>query len=358
MAIYKGRVKGTYRVVVWYRGRSVERIVRGSRADAKAYETRLQLELEAQAPSGVRVAPTFFEFSTGRYRLHAESELGDSTWANRKYELAELNEAFGDLRLTAITTELIEAWKAKRAREIGKRSVNRELMALSAVLSFARHIQIPAGKPAIRKFKVPRQRRHAESWTADEVARLYAACERHDPGLLPLLVFLLNTGCRKAEAIAMRWSEVDLDRRLLRIWPRPDDDEDPFDTKSREPREVTISDALLPFLLRAERRAEWVFPTRSRRRFAYFPKKRFQAVVKAAGLTGGPHRCRHTYATHFLLTTPDLYLLGRQLGQSTERVTAMYAHLLPEHFDRARNAVSFAPGLTAAELEAKRRWKS
>ena len=62
------------------------------------------------------------------------------------------------------------------------------------------------------------------------------------------------------------WSEVDAKRRMVRIWPRSDDD-DAFDTKSSEPREVSISDALFPFLCRAPRPHDWVFPTSDGKRY-------------------------------------------------------------------------------------------
>ena len=63
---------------------------------------------------------------------------------------------------------------------------------------------------------------------------------------------------------------------------------------------------------------------------------------KAPALKGGPHKARHTYASHFLRTRPDLFLLGRVLGHSHSRVTELYGHLLPDHLAEARNVVQFA----------------
>ena len=42
-----------------------------------------------------------------------------------------------------------------------------------------------------------------------------------------------------------------------------------------------------------------------------------------------------------MLQTRDLFLVARLLGHSTAWVTERYAHLLPEHLERARAAVSF-----------------
>jgi hypothetical protein len=91
--------------------------------------------------------------------------------------------------------------------------------------------------------------------------------------------------------------------------------------------------------------------------YAYWPKRGFDEARKAAKLEGGPHTLRHTYASHFLASTPDLFLLARVLGHSDTRVTRLYAHLLPDHLARARDAVSLAPKIGPATLEAAKRWK-
>lgn len=51
-----------------------------------------------------------------------------------------------------------------------------------------------------------------------------------------------------------------------------------------------------------------------------------------------------------------MFLLAQVMGHDHTRVTALYAHLLPDHLAGARNAVNFAPGVGPARLEAKARW--
>jgi site-specific recombinase XerD len=67
-----------------------------------------------------------------------------------------------------------------------------------------------------------------------------------------------------------------------------------------------------------------------------------EAAEKIPAIKGGPHRARHTFASHFLTAKPDLFLLGKLLGHSHTRVTELYSHLIPEHLAEARNVVSFA----------------
>ncbi len=66
-------------------------------------------------------------------------------------------------------------------------------------------------------------------------------------------------------------------------------------------------------------------------------------------ITGGPHKCRHTYASFFLQNRPDLFALGRVLGHSSARVTELYSHLLPDHLADVRAAIpTFEAAPTAA----------
>ena len=92
-------------------------------------------------------------------------------------------------------------------------------------------------------------------------------------------------------------------------------------------------------------------------KYAYWPQRKFDRARKAAGLIGGPHTLRHTYATHLVLKTRDLFLVGRILGHTHTRVTELYADLLPDHLDIARDAIDFAPDVAAAEMEARKKWR-
>jgi integrase len=56
---------------------------------------------------------------------------------------------------------------------------------------------------------------HREPMTADEAATLLKAAD-HD-ALGPLWLLLIGTGLRKGEALALRWTDVDLDERTLTV---------------------------------------------------------------------------------------------------------------------------------------------
>jgi integrase len=158
------------------------------------------------------------------------------------------------------------------------------------------------------------------------------------PELLPVLVFLVNTGCRKGEAIACEWSWIDTAASMVRIPVC-----DVWQPKSGKPREIPMSNSLKAILAGPRRHERWAFPTRFGGRYAEFPKDRFDLVRKAAKVTGGPHTARHTYASLFLQAVPDMFLLAKILGHSQVRITELYSHLLPDHLARGRNAVDVGP---------------
>jgi integrase len=288
-----------------------------------------------------------------RYETHGKLHLKPSTWSVRKYQIEALKAAFGKDRLTEITAERIERYQEVR-RKTGVRpvTVNNEIAVLHAILSYARSIGVPAAKPRTRMLKV-RAAKRVRVWNEEQVERLYEAIGRISPDTLPMVVFIANTGCRRGEA-ARTWENVDLERRIVRIWPSDD-----WQPKDNEAREVPIGDALLPWLNAERRSPTWVFPCpRSGERYRCWPARKFDRARKAAGLEGGVHTLRHTYASIFLKTTPDLYLLARVLGHSDVRLTTrVYAHLLPDHLDRARNAVFLPAPVGPATTRAAKRWR-
>jgi integrase len=374
MPAYRENERGTkWRVKVWFKGKPHSKIVDGNKADAEAYEARWRLHLEEADPTlDVLDVPTFSSFCVRRYRTHAEGHLKASSWRNRQYTLATLEEHFGRLRLSEVNVAAVEAYKTERRRTgIRPSTVNDELKVLFAVLNYARDLGYQL--PRLRVKRLREGKRRVTAWSHQDVAALYDSVTKLAPDLLPVVVFLLNTGCRKGEALALEWRTVDLERRVVRIEPS-----DEWQPKDDEPREVPISDALLPWLDGARRSARWVFPSSTGERYAFWPQRAFDrarssATVPSSGapkcivegcqarrahrhLAGGPHTTRHTYATHFLERERDIYLLAKVLGHSTARVTELYGHLLPDSMARAARAVALAPGVTPAAWTAAQRW--
>lgn len=341
-----------WRVVVWHRGVRHDWVQEGTKDEARQFEAVKRVELRATDPStATRTVPKLSEFCAGAYRTHAMRHLKARTWTNRVYTLANLIAGLGELKLTDLGTGHIEKYKGDRiASGLRPSTINDELKVLRAVLAYARQLGVQAAQPTIKDVPTHGIRRRVTAWTGAEVSRLIKHVRALSREIEPLVVFLLNTGCRKGEALALEWTHVDLKRRLIFIEPSEE-----WQPKDGEPRQIPISDALLPYLERKRRSKRWVFPSSDGERFVYWPQRAFDRAREAAGLQGGPHTCRHTFATHFLQGKPDMFLLARLLGHSHAYVTELYSHVLPDHLATARNVVSLGARRKSA---AKKRARS
>lgn len=339
MPVYK-KDKNSWRVRIHVNGLRHDWIVRGTKREAETFEARKRVELETAVPQETKVAPTFSSFCVDRYKPHAQTNLKPYSWTRVRLIMATLIMHFGHIRLDRFTLDDIEAFKRDRLDSgPGPVTVNNELRVLHRILAYADELGVPV---AIPRWKPLRQRssRAVKCWTEEEVGKLLAAVAEKSPSILPLVVCLANTGMRCGEVLALTWEDVDLDKGEIRVQAKP---EEGWSPKSDKWRTVPINDALRPLLGTPGKRIAPVFPCPSTgRRYAHWPTLQFNRARKAAGLTGGPHTLRHTYASHFLARNPDLYLLGRVLGHSHSRVTEIYSHLLPDALAAARDAVSFA----------------
>jgi site-specific recombinase XerD len=52
------------------------------------------------------------------------------------------------------------------------------------------------------------------------------------------------------------------------------------------------------------------------------------------------HTLRHTYASWLVMAGVDLYTVQRLMGHKDITMTQRYAHLAPEHLDKAVNVLS------------------
>lgn len=132
-----------------------------------------------------------------------------------------------------------------------------------------------------------------------------------------LIMLLYGGGLRVSEACSLRWSQIDLDQKLLRIQGKGG--------KERIVALPAISVAALKKLLRSSE--PFVFgPTPLSTRLAY-------EIVRSRGASAGlikplhPHALRHSYATHLLSSGANLRTLQELLGHRTLQATQRYTHI-------------------------------
>jgi integrase len=237
--------------------------------------------------------------------------------------------------------------------------------ALRGALDDAVSNGILAANP-VHKVKRPRSdHTEARSLDPEEVTAFLAGAK----GLryVTALLVILGTGLRRGEVLALRWEDIDLDRREARVkgsLVRRNGDLVVADTKTAGSRRVISLSAPVVALLRAYKAGQsaerllaanlwhdtgYVFTTE----FGHpaDPRNLLRAVhiaSKKAGLAQGigVHTLRHTYATTALLNGVSLHVVSRNLGHSSIVITAdIYGHLTDEAAQDAAETVSAALGL-------------
>ena len=121
---------------------------------------------------------------------------------------------FGKMLVSDITSDDIDVYikdfsKADRSRKV----VTTQLQIIRQIMSFAVLRGYIAVNPA-REVKPPRNLPKAYRLppTRDEIALIKKFKEKH---LLPFLIY--ETGCRPGEAFALRWEDIDRDKKLIHI---------------------------------------------------------------------------------------------------------------------------------------------
>jgi integrase/recombinase XerD len=156
----------------------------------------------------------------------------------------------------------------------------------------------------------------------EEVARLLEAAP--GPKYKAALSAVYAAGLRVSEVVALKVSDIDSERLLLRI----------EQGKGRKDRFAMLSPQLLELLrdwYRIARPAVWLFPGRDP--MLPLTTRQFARTVHAAANMAGikkrvtPHTLRHSFATHLLEQKTDVRLIQVLLGHAKLDTTMLYTQV-------------------------------
>ena len=147
---------------------------------------------------------------------------------------------------------------------------------------------------------------------------------------------LMLTGCRRNEIVALRWDEVNLERKELRL----------RQTKSG-PRTVPLSPAAIRILSQRPRVPgnPWVIPGGNEGEYLKFIQDPWCKVRARANLEDVRlHDLRHSFASRALVLGESLPMIGKLLGHARVRTTARYAHLSDDSVKAAAERIAASIG--------------
>ena len=145
-----------------------------------------------------------------------------------------------------------------------------------------------------------------------------------------LISFLIYTGCRKGEALNLKWDDVDMQNDIIAIQG----------TKTKYDRYIPVSKPLKELLRGIEKKQDCLYIfNKNGIKLGDF-KKSFHTACWNAGLKDlRIHDLRHVFASKMVMNGTSLYITGELLGHRTTQMTKRYSHLVPDTLKKAVDEV-------------------
>lgn len=340
---------------------------------AEAYRAKREGELWTAAVYGQKALATFPDAVTAFLQERPRSDRD-------KARIGKLLDHFGDTPLRDIGQHSLAGAYAACLRDGADASPGAKLRGvfapLRSVLENAAVHQM-CDRPAMKAPQVPKA---ATSYLKpEEATRLVEAAAAH---LRPLLIFLIGTGSRMAEALELTWDGVDLRGARATVWQ-----------KQQNERLVDLPPVVVAALkalphregavfrpdkrgARAPRPGEWQGYADFGRETGGQIKKAWATACRLAGLPGRwrewtskrgkrlrqwqpehtPHDCRHTWASWHYCVNRDLLGLREAGGWDTTQMVERYAKRMPDAY--RREAIDWLAGKSVVAAAPKRRRKA
>lgn len=233
-------------------------------------------------------------------------------------KLQWLSSFLDDKPLSQIDRFVIAEIANLKASQSSQATANRYLALIRAILRRAAFewewIQRP---PRIHLFK--ESSRRIRWLTGEQVQTLLNELHEHQRDAC---LFALATGLRHGNLVAMRWDQIDMERRTA--WFFADQ------VKNGEELHVSLNDTAMDVLhRRTGLHSDYVFTYRNRPIKRFNTRSWYRAMSRAQISNFRWHDLRHTWASWLVQVGVPLYSVQEMGGWKTAKMVRRYAHLSP-----------------------------
>lgn len=221
----------------------------------------------------------------------------------------------------------VDLFRARRSQVCAPITVYHGTMLVRQLVKFAvTRRMTPTDSLAGLKLKRPKPTTQP-CFDADQIEQILVnAKPPHDATFL----LLAETGLRIGEAVWLAWTDVDLERNVIRV--RAKDDWKP---KTGDERAVPITDRLRAFLEARPRHSRWVLtaqptrqhPSTDRQIDARRALRALKRVLKRLGIEGKLHTFRHTFISRSLTGGIEEAVVRSWVGHVDPDIMRLYTHI-------------------------------
>jgi len=256
--------------------------------------------------------------------------------------LKPLKEFFGKFSLEEISLHLVQKYRNKRLSDVAvnrghavsQTTVNRELAVLRHAMNTAAEWGYLRFNP-IDKIKMEREPKRERIFSDEEISALIAEAG------LPMKYFILiavNTGCRLSEITGLRWSEIDLKRKVITLTATR--------TKTQTIRHIDMNATLFELFskLKLNREgSEYVFENPDTGKSFKWISHSWHRLLKRCKIDppGRFHDLRHTAATRALELGASIVAVQHLLGHQNVSTTSRYSHATDKGKKEAVKLIEF-----------------
>jgi len=274
-----------------------------------------------------RDMPTFEQWAD-EYMAEAEKRMKRPDQPKRYSEMAK--KRFGKKKLDAVTRADIQN-QMKQIQKAGKTnaSANQYHARLRSCFAEAVSDGLIHKNPCVGIKHYPEPLPRDRTLTDDEMSRVLAAIARVD-NLFAQTAFymLIETGCRKSEALSAKWDDI---RFTDALWRLPD-------TKAGKPQVIPLSATIMAKLRLLPRTdSPYIFPGTGKTGHLADIKNPWADVREAAAIPDVRlHDVRRTFGLH-VARSAGLHVASKLLRHSSIKVTE--SHYAPLGVDELRKAL-------------------
>ena len=217
----------------------------------------------------------------------------------------------------------LEKNRGKRESEINFRSINYEIIIISHFFNFCMEKGFVENNPASETKKLNEIKR-IKTLSDEDIKKLILGAT--NKLTMDIIAFLIYSGCRKGEALNLKWENVDIENEIIGI----------KGTKTKNDRYIPMSDVLKSLLRGIERNQDSLYVFNNKGAKIVDFKHSFKTACRKAGLTDlRIHDLRHVFASKMVMNGTSLYITGELLGHRTTQMTKRYSHLVPDTLKKA-----------------------
>ncbi len=277
------------------------------------------------------------------YLLHIKDRLKISSFYDKiKHTNKHILPYFGNMKLYKITKKDIRDWQDilnKKGLSYNYKSKLRT--SLSSIFKFATlYYELPSNPVQnTEPFKRVEPKKEMEIWSLEEFNQFISCVENLE--YKTLFSFLYLTGCRKGEALALTWSKINFDTKMVLIDRNITKKcfDKPYEivaTKTGESRRLLLPEKLIDLLklLKESRQninsTNFVFGHNIPLAETSVTREFYRNIEKAKVKKIHLHCLRHSHVSLLISNGENIVMIAKRLGHaSIEQTLNTYSHLMP-----------------------------